>query len=841
MGLYFMKIESLDNPQLDTAFKYIMYTNTNVFLTGKAGTGKTTFLHKIKQISPKRMIVVAPTGVAAVNAGGVSIHSFFQLPFGPFIPSDSDLSTSPNTSERNIQKFNRDKRNILRSIDLLIIDEISMVRADVLDGIDDVLRRYKDRSKPFGGVQLLMIGDVAQLAPVVKNDEWNILKQWYDSIYFFSSKALQQTNFITIELKYIYRQSDMGFINLLNKVRDNDLDSEVLEQLNERYNEEFSKNIPEGFIVLTTHNQQAQVINQQKLKQINEKEIRFNASTEGDFPEYSYPTEYELILKKGAQVMFVKNDYSGQKLFYNGKIGIIEKFEGETIYVKCQGEENSIPVDKVQWQNNKYTINEETNEIQEEIAGTFTQYPLKLAWAITIHKSQGLTFDKAVIDANAAFAHGQVYVALSRCKTLEGMVLNSRITSKSIVRDKAVSSFLVNIEKNQPRIEDLEKAKYEYQKELIFELYDFGSIRSQLWYSIKLYNENEGSLHIDLKENIDKMMSVIEELITISDKFKTQIIRHLEAEPDIDKNWQLNERIMKSGKYYEEKIALELIKVLESTTIESDNKTVKKNMESALEKLEKILLEKIACFKVCQSGFSVNSYLATRSKASIEKVPKKVSQKTEDAAPKNIEHPELFVTLRRWRMQKASELNTQAYVVLHQKCLISIVNELPSTLAELKKIKGIGKQKLKAFGKEILEIIDLYCNEKNIKRNNSQDEENSQITDGVDSGTGKKTGTREYSFELYKSGMSIEQIAAERNLKTSTIVEHLSTFVASGELDISELIDQSKIDLIVAAFKKHGTALLQPVKDELGDDVTYGELKLVKAYLKSGKPASDIF
>ena len=562
----------------------------------------------------------------------------------------------------------------------MVIDEISMVRADVLDGIDDVLRRYKDRSKPFGGVQLLMIGDIAQLAPVVKSDEWSILKQWYDSIYFFSSKALQHTNFITIELKHIYRQSDRVFIDLLNKVRDNNLDLEALEQLNERYNEEFSKNIPEGYIVLTTHNQQAQVINQQKLNQINEKEILFNASTDGDFPEYSYPTEYELILKKGAQVMFVKNDYSGQKLFYNGKIGIIEKIEGETIFVKCQGEENSILVDKVQWQNNKYTINEETKEIQEEIAGTFTQYPLKLAWAITIHKSQGLTFDKAVIDANAAFAHGQVYVALSRCKTLEGLVLSSKITSKSIVRDLAIRSFLMNVEQNQPGVEDFERAKYEYQRDLIFDLYDFGSIRSQLWYSMKLYNENEGSLHIDVKENIEKMISTTEELIVISDKFKSQIIRHLESEPDIDRNMQLNERIMKSGKYYEEKIELEFIKVLGSTTLESDNKTVKKSIESALEKLEKSLLVKSACFKTCQNGFSVSGYLMARAKASIEKLPKKVSPKSEDAAPKNIEHPELFIALRKWRLQKALEHNTQAFVILHQKCLISIVMNLPSTL-----------------------------------------------------------------------------------------------------------------------------------------------------------------
>ncbi|HEY9061348.1 MAG TPA: helix-turn-helix domain-containing protein [Pseudobacteroides sp.] len=828
-----MNIESFHNPQLDTAFNFIMYTNRNVFLTGKAGTGKTTFLHKIKQASPKRMIVVAPTGVAAVNSGGVTIHSFFQLPFGPFIPVNDDLST--NSSERSIQKFNRDKKNILRSLDLLIIDEISMVRADLLDGIDDVLRRYKDRNKPFGGVQLLMIGDIAQLSPVIKNDEWNILKQWYDSIYFFSSKALRQTNFISIELKHIYRQSDRVFIDLLNKVRDNNLDSDALEQLNERYDQEFTKNIPQGYIVLTTHNQQAQAINERKLQQISEKEVNFKASKEGDFPEYSYPTDYELTLKKGAQVMFVKNDNSGQKLFYNGKIGVIEKIDGETIYVKCHGDKGRIAVEKTQWQNTKYTINEETKEIQEEIAGTFTQYPLKLAWAITIHKSQGLTFDKAVIDANAAFAHGQVYVALSRCKTLEGLVLSSRISSKSIVRDPAVHSFSRNVEENQPGVEEFEKAKYEYQKDLIFDLYDFSSARSQLWYLIMLYNENVGSLHVGLKENFDKMMSSNEELIAISDKFKLQIIRHLEAEPDINKNHQLNERIMKSGKYYEEKIAEDFLKVLESTTVESDNKSVKNTIEKALEKLEKILMVKMACFKDCQSGFNVGSYLSTRAKASIEKTPKKINSKSDEAAPKSIIHPKLFAELKKWRLQKASKLEIQAFGVLHQKCLISIVNELPSNLTELKKIKGIGKQKLKAFGNEILEIIHLYCKENNVKEDTFSDDDNVKATSIADHDAGKKTSTREYSFELYKQGLSIEQIALERNLKTSTIEDHLSTFVASGELEICELVDEPKLDLIVSSFKKHGTTHIQPVKDELGDDVTYGELKLVKAYLVSGE------
>ncbi|MDP4182481.1 MAG: helix-turn-helix domain-containing protein [Bacillota bacterium] len=820
---------SNDNPQLETAFNFVMSTNRNVFLTGKAGTGKTTFLHKIKQVSPKRMIVVAPTGVAAVNSGGVTIHSFFQLPFGPFTPVNNELSS--NSSERSNQKFNREKKNILRSLDLLVIDEISMVRADLLDGIDDVLRRYKDRNKPFGGVQLLMIGDIAQLAPVVKNDEWSILKEWYDSIYFFSSRALNQTNFISIELKHIYRQSDKVFIDLLNKIRDNNLDQDVLEQLNKRYDQGLSKNIPEGYIVLTTHNKQAQAINEGKLLQINEEEIRFKASTEGDFPEYSYPTDYDLTLKKGAQVMFVKNDSSSQKLFYNGKIGVIDKIEDEIVYVKCSGDKDSIAVDKVQWQNTKYTINDETKEIQEEIAGTFTQYPLKLAWAITIHKSQGLTFDKAVIDANAAFAHGQVYVALSRCKTLEGLALSSKISSRSIVRDPAVHNFSQEVEHNQPGTEELVKSKNDYQKELIFELFDFGYVKSQLFNSIKLYNENAGSLHTGLKENLDKMMSANDELITVSDKFKPQIIRHLEVEPDAEKNQQLNERIMKAGKYYEDKIAEDVLKVLESTTVESDNKTVKNTLENALERLEKVLLVKLGCFKECQNGFNVNDYLSARAKASIEKPPQKTTLKSKESAPKNINHPELYSSLKKWRQQIAYDLDVEVFYVLQQKCLISIVNEMPSNLAELKKIKGIGKQKLKTFGKDILEIIELYCKEKNIKKENFSQYENEKIAI-TSPEQGKKTNTRDYSLELHRQGLSIEQIAEVRQLKTSTIEEHLSTFVESGELEILELVNKTKLDLISASFEKHGLALMQPVKEELGDDVSYGELKLVKAYLK---------
>lgn len=322
-------METTSNPQLALAFEFIQHTNKNIFLTGKAGTGKTTFLHRVKEESHKRLAVVAPTGVAAINAKGVTIHSLFQLPFGPIIPGQ----TQQNDANRRY-KFSQKKINLLRSLDLLIIDEISMVRADLLDGIDEVLRRYKDRNQPFGGLQLLMIGDLHQLPPVVKEEEWHLLSPHYKTPYFFGSIALGQTDPIQIELKHIYRQSDDTFIKLLNKVRNNQIDQSVLETLNSRFIPNFKPNQEESFIILTSHNRTANGINAEQLGNIQAPVFTFKAEVNGAFPEYAYPTEETLYLKKGAQVMFVKNDISSEKLYFNGKIGQITKIEEDTIKVK---------------------------------------------------------------------------------------------------------------------------------------------------------------------------------------------------------------------------------------------------------------------------------------------------------------------------------------------------------------------------------------------------------------------------------------------------------------------------------------------------------------------------
>jgi len=822
-------IEFVSNDQLQLAFDFVQYTGKHIFLTGKAGTGKTTFLHQLKLKSPKRMVVVAPTGVAAINAGGVTIHSFFQMPFGPFLPAEISGNTTlgnDRTPANNFQKFNKEKISIIKSLDLLVIDEISMVRADLLDGIDDVLRRYKDRNKPFGGVQLLMIGDLQQLAPVIKDDDWMLLKPYYETVFFFSSKALKQTDFISIELTHIFRQQDETFIRLLNKIRDNNADQQTLEELNKRYLPNFVSNDGDGYITLTTHNYQSHELNNSKLAKLPAKAHKFTATVEGDFPEYSYPTDFELILKKGAQVMFVKNDISREKLFYNGKIGTIIKIDEDVIWVRCPGDEEDIAVGQAEWQNSKYTIDEETKEIKELVLGTFSQIPLKLAWAITIHKSQGLTFEKAIIDAKAAFAHGQVYVALSRCKTLEGMVLSTPISNQSIKSDAKISGFNREIEQNPPGYELLEKSKLDFQYSLLFELIDFVPILRRLGYILKLMNEHHESILPALKEIFTVInIEVKREVSDISEKFKGQVQQLIIDNQNIEENIPLQDRIKKASHYFSEKLDLIVINKLNDIDIEIDNKTVKKLVNDAIGKLGEDVTVKHACLKGCADGFNVKRYMEIRAKAAIEPSDKKLQNKPSKFSLNDfVAHPELYKTLRAWCNQKAEELNVDTYMILPYKAMVELTEQLPASIAELRRVKGFGSKKVSQFGKEIVEIVTAYRIKMNLPDTPPIIEPPIKIKI-------PKVDSKLISLQLFKSGKSTIEIAKERGMAVSTIEEHLSHFIENGEIGLEKLLNPEKIALISDWYLRNPIPGLGPAKAELGDNVSYSELRFVLKFL----------
>ena len=838
-----MMIQEIPNPELKLAFDFVEQTNTNLFLTGKAGTGKTTFLRNLRNISPKRMIVVAPTGVAAINAGGVTIHSFFQMHFGPHIPEQYTNSgnASPDSQKQVLdfsQRFSREKINIMKSLDLLVIDEISMVRADLLDAIDEVLRRFKDRYKPFGGVQLLMIGDLQQLAPVAKDDEWDILRPYYDTIFFFGSRALQKTNFTTIELKHIYRQSDDVFIGLLNKVRDNKIDIQALEDLNKRHIPGFNPASDEGYITLTTHNYQSQAINETKLKQLKSQAHHFKAKVEGDFPEYSYPTDFELVLKVGAQVMFVKNDTSRDKLFYNGKIGTITNIDDDLIFVKCDGDYDVIAVVPIEWINNKYSINEETKEITETPVGKFIQYPLKLAWAITIHKSQGLTFEKAIIDANAAFAHGQVYVALSRCKTFEGMVLSSRISQDCIKSDTSVKGFSTEAEMNQPGEKELLASRIAYQQTLLVELLDFSVIQRRFYHCQKLIKENSNVLLPSLAEAFMAIhVGLTTDLIGVSDKFKPQIGQLLVDNPMIEGNEALQERIKKASTYFAEKTDQHICKVLQIIDIETDNKVIRKLLKDSFENLYQEAFIKSTCFKACIPGFTVKNYLTAKAKASIEKIQLKPEPKLKLSSASNGKSaPALLHQIKTWRAVMADEEDLPIYMVLPQKTMYDLVELLPVSIKELKDIKGFGKKKIQKYGTEIIGIIRNYL------QINHLDKMDADLThldtelpedEPIRKGKTEKGQTQRLSFEMFKQGKTIAEIASERSLSGTTIESHLARYVASGELDIAQFVSPEKLEIITAYFLESGSASLTEAKTELGEEVSYGELRMVIEYMKN--------
>lgn len=703
------------NPELALAWQFIESTGTHLFLTGKAGTGKTTFLHQLRKESPKRMVVVAPTGIAAINAGGVTIHSFFQLPFAPYVPETSFSSSDAKSAYR--YRFSKEKINIIRSMDLLVIDEISMVRADLLDAVDAVLRRYRDRSKPFGGVQLLMIGDLQQLAPVVKDSEWQLLKPYYDTPYFFSSRILREATYCTLELKTVYRQSDGRFLDLLNRIRENRCDEQLFKELNSRYIPGFQPSDAEGYIRLVTHNYQAQYINDNELKRLPGRPYIFRAKVEGKFPDDAYPTDGVLELKRGAQIMFVKNDSSGERRYYNGMIGEVTALSSQVIEVRSKEGGAPFALKEEEWTNAKYVLDEETKEIREDIEGTFKQYPVKLAWAITIHKSQGLTFEHAIIDASGSFAHGQTYVALSRCKTLEGLVLSAPLSSRSVINDQAVEDFTDQALRSVPDTQRFRSLQQSYFLELLSGLFDFIPLEQALQRYVRLIDEHLYRLYPKhLAAGKAEQVRFKEKVTTVAQKFSLQYNRLVDAATDYTSDSLLQERICRGADYFGEQLK-PLSEWAASTSLATDNRDLKKRVSEAEEELRKACTLKQALLAyVGKQGFRVGDYLRQKAVLSIADASDGTKNKKEKTqrdkkkipvtdVPADVLHPALYARLLSWRNEEAARLGLPGYTVIQQKAMLGISNLLPATKEALGMIPYFGKKGVEKYGDVILAMV----------------------------------------------------------------------------------------------------------------------------------------
>ena len=813
---------SKTNPELQLAWNFVEKTDRSIFLTGKAGTGKTTFLHRIKEESLKRLIVVAPTGVAAINARGVTIHSFFQLPFGPIIPDGSQFQQRGNYK----MKISRQKIDIMRSLDLLIIDEISMVRADLLDAIDAVLRRYKDRAKAFGGVQVLMIGDLQQLSPVVKHNEWNLLKPHYDTAFFFSSKAFQQVNAVGIELKHIYRQDNEKFIGILNEIRNNNLTEKSATSLNKRFIPDFDPQKEEGFITLTTHNNRAKRINEIELNKNKSKSFFYQAKVKGKFSEHSFPTHENLELKKGAQVMFIKNDSDPEKRYFNGKIGTIIHLDKEEITVQCPEDEYPIIATPETWENVKYSIKEDTKEITEDFVGSFTQMPFRLAWAITIHKSQGLTFDKVMIDAEASFAHGQTYVALSRCKTLEGIVLKNKISSNSIISDHRVNDFIKNVEDSPPTESELQESEKQYQLNLIEELFNYHAFLYPVRRCVDIYYKNQNSIEgMTIEPLLNIKDNGVVALLKISTGFKKQL-QELTKEIDTPlKDNQIQERISKAIDYFKKHTITHLQTPLEKLVFSTENKEIEKNLNKQLETIEELLKVKTHCLNGLIDGFEVKKYLDLRAKAVLQKPKtKRKKKKPEDTT----EHQVLFEQLRELRHVICHAEDIPPFQVFTQKTLYEMCRFLPVTPKQLKAIHGMGKIRVEKYGDEIIEVIKEYVEKYDVNSKEIQKKKLKPL----------KGSSQIETFNLFKSGMPVSEIAKNRGFVVGTIESHLSQFIKSGELNITELMPEKKYKKIKKIMTETEFEGLSEVKAKLGDAFTYGELRMALNALEFEKKNS---
>lgn len=801
------------NKEMQLAKKLIETTNENVFLTGNAGTGKTTFLNLLRTQTAKRMVVLAPTGVAAINAKGQTIHSFFQLPFTPFLPE----------YKKEKGQIKKDKINIFRTIDLLVIDEISMVRADLLDAIDDRLREYrKQKYSPFGGVQCLFIGDLQQLPPVVRDEDWALMQKHYSTPFFFSSKALQESSYVTIELKKIYRQADEKFISILNEVRNNHLSMESLNELNKHYLPEYEPK--EGEIFLTTHNKIADAFNEKKLNELEEESNIYNAIIKDRFPESMYPVDESLELKIGAQVMFTRNNREAN--YYNGKIGTIIDLSEHKITIKCKEDAFPIVAERETWENTEIKIDKESKDQYEEVVGSFSQFPLRLAWAITIHKSQGLTFDRAIIDAIASFSHGQVYVALSRCKSLDGMVLKSPIKLESIITDLNVTRYMqyegeraANIEEALPRLQK------RYMIVLLNEMFDFTDIH-QIFGRVFNMAQTGNPLHNLMPKLCDlvsaEYKSLTSEIVDVANKFRNQYTALVDAASNIYTDEHLQQRIKAAVGYFLGKLADIDIDIY-NEDIELDNRSVEDayNAQTAeFVKLARVKIALLSAFK--EQPFTTTSFLEARAKATLDIEMGKLERTKADMTVAGVD-PVLQHRLTIWRSDKADG-GPLAYV-MSMKTLQEIAARLPKSTEDMKTIPGLGTKRITKYGDEIVKIVRQFIADKRDDKLTDEEKElmtkaSSKKTKSSKSSKSSEPDTYQKTLILFKEGKSIQEIVDERALSLGTIENHLTKLVYNCELKAEDVIDESQLNMIDKMLSKKTEISIHDLRKEIKERVS---------------------
>lgn len=739
----------------EIAAKFVNYTSKHVFLTGKAGTGKTTFLRKLIQLTHKKAMICAPTGIAAINASGVTIHSLFQLPFGAFFPDaaasiiNQNITFNFNTPRSIVKHLNMqgNKRRLIQELELLVIDEVSMLRADMLDAIDFSLRYIRrNKNVPFGGVQLLFIGDLHQLPPVVKNDEWRVMAGFYKSIYFFDALALQNNPPIYIELDKIYRQDDAVFIDLLNNLRNNQITADDTALLRQHFKQDFKPAADENYITLTTHNNKADTINRERLTQLKTKSYFFEAKVTGEFNEYAYPNEKSLELKVGSQVMFIKNDMTTEKRYYNGKIGIVHHIEKDIIEIELPDEKELIQITPYTWENVKYKLNEATNEISENVAGSFVQYPIKLAWAITVHKSQGLTFDKAIIDIGDAFAPGQAYVALSRLRSLKGLVLTSHLRESGLQQDQNIHYFSNTKQSAEVLTAQISTESYEFIRTYLLAAFDLNLVRYYLKEHVQTFDKGEKSTKQRYDDWTMELYRNFQKITATADTFVNQL-KGLFAQPSEHTFFNVSKRVQAALKYF--------------------NPLIKSISDQFLAHIELIKEDK-----------GIKAYLT------------------------ELLELEILVYEQLKKMHKSKAL------------LLAIIDGKEFSKADTDKLLNTAERNEQL--KKAIQLKGMSLKVKSAAEKKKKE---------------PKVDTKLMSFELYEQGKTLAEIAKERGLSVGTIEGHLAYYVSTQQIDVSKLVKPNKIRNITDAVETQKTKSMATIREFLGKDYSFGEIKMVLASL----------